>query len=87
MVRVVADLGWQVEGDAQPCYALGQQIPVAPVGFLRRGEARVLPHGPRPASVHRGLTATRERELTGSADVVWAHVTGPILPDGHRPDS
>ena len=49
VVRVVADLGRQVEGDAEAAHALGQQVAVALVGFRRGPEPGVLPHRPEPA--------------------------------------
>ena len=62
MVRVVAHLRRQIEGDAQAADALREQIPVARVGFRRRAEAGVLPHRPQPAAVHGRLDAAGERE-------------------------
>ena len=50
------------------CPACEQQLE-ARVGLLRRAEARVLPHGPEAAAVHRRLHAARERELAGIAEV------------------
>ena len=67
VVGVVAHLRGQVERDAQPADALGEQIPVAAIGFLGGGEAGVLPHRPQPAAVHRRLDATGEGELAREA--------------------
>ena len=39
-----------------------EQIAVAAVGFLGRGEARELPHRPQLAPVHVGMDAASERE-------------------------
>ena len=69
VVRVVAHLRRQVEGDAQAGDALCEQIAVAPVRLRRGPEPRVLPHRPQPAPVHRRLDAAREREGAGKAEV------------------
>ena len=65
MVRVVAHLGRQVEGDAEAGDALCEKVPIPPVGFRRRPEPRVLPHRPEAAAVHRGLDAAGEGERAG----------------------
>ena len=69
MVRVVAHLRRQVEGDAQAADALREQIAVARVRLGGRPEAGVLPHRPQPAAVHRRLDAAGERKLAGEAEV------------------
>jgi hypothetical protein len=69
VIRVVADLRGQIEGDAQPRDAVIEQIAKALVGFRRRREARVLPHRPGTAAVHVRLNAASERECAGGADV------------------
>jgi hypothetical protein len=46
MVGIQADLGGQVEGDAQAGLSLRKQIAVAAVRFLGGPEPGVLPHGP-----------------------------------------
>ena len=62
MVRVVAHLGRQVEGDAQAADALAQKVVIAPVGLGRGAKTGILAHGPEPAPVHRRLDATGIRE-------------------------
>ena len=62
VVRVVPHLRRQVEGDAQTADPLRQQVSIARVGFSGRAKARVLPHGPQPAAIHRGLDAACEGE-------------------------
>ena len=57
VVRVVARLRRQVEGDAQPGLAFVKQVAIAPVRLLRRREPRVLSHRPDAAPVHVGLHA------------------------------
>ncbi len=69
MVRVVAHLGRQVEGDAEAGDALREQVPIPPVGLRRRPEPRVLPHRPEAAAVHRGLDAAGKRERAGKAQL------------------
>ena len=59
VVRVVADLGRQIEGDAQAGLSLPEQIAIALIGFLRRGEARILAHRPETRAIHRRLDAAR----------------------------
>jgi hypothetical protein len=71
VVRVVAHLGRQIEGDAQPADAVVQEIAVPPVGFGRRPESRVLPHRPQPAAVHGRLNAAGEGKNTGETDVIF----------------
>ena len=63
VVRVVAELRRQVEGDREPGLAALEQVAVALVRLLRRGEAGVLPDRPRPAAVHVGVRPARVREL------------------------
>ncbi|GBD29431.1 hypothetical protein HRbin32_00520 [bacterium HR32] len=69
VVGVVAHLGGQVKGHAQPGLPLFQQEPVAPVGLLRGRVARVLSHGPQPATVQGRVDAPGVRELAREAQV------------------
>src|SRR6187455_255605 len=69
MVRVVAHLGRQVEGHAQPRHAVRQQMPVPLIRLAGRPEAGVLPHRPEPAPVHRRLDTPGERKFTRTAEV------------------
>ena len=74
IVRVVADLGGQVEGDRQPGLALLQKKPVALVGFGRSAEPGVLAHRPQASAIHVLVDAARERERP------WRRFLGtPIL--------
>ena len=57
VVGVVAELRRQVERDREARLPLLEQVAVALVRLLRRREARVLPHRPRPAAVHVADTA------------------------------
>ena len=67
-VGVDPHLRGQVERDREAGLARVEQVAEARVGLLRRAEARVLPHGPEAAAVHRRLHAAREREhAPGSA--------------------
>ena len=59
VVRVIADLGGQVEGDREPGLALVEQVAVALVGFRRCAEACVLAHGPQAAAIHVFVDAPR----------------------------
>ena len=69
VVRVVAELGRQVEGDGEPRLAALEQVAEARVRLLRRAEARVLADRPRPAAVHRRVRAARERERAGGLEL------------------
>ena len=68
VVRVVADLGGQVERHREAGLSLPEQVAVARVGFLGGGVPGVLAHRPQPAAVHRRLHAARERILPREAD-------------------
>ena len=70
IVAVVADLGRQIEGDAQAGLSLAQQVLEALVGFGGGAVARVLAHGPEAAAVHRRLHAAGEGVLAGEAELV-----------------
>ncbi len=59
VVGVVAAVGRQVEGDREAGLPGGQVAAVEGVGFLGRGEARVLAHRPRAARVHGGARPAR----------------------------
>ena len=52
VVAVVAAVGGEIEGDRQALLPGGDVAPVEGVGVLRRGEAGVLPDGPRLRDVH-----------------------------------
>ena len=60
MIGIIADLGGQIEGNAQSGLALLQKVTVATVRFLGGGESGILTHRPEPAAVHAGLNATPE---------------------------
>ena len=64
-VRVVADLGGQVEGDGEAGRALFQEIAVAAVRLRGAGVAGVLAHGPQPLAVHVLVEPAGEGELAG----------------------
>jgi len=69
VVRVVADLGRQVEGDRKTRLSTLQQVPVAAVGLGGGGVARVLAHGPEPLAIAGGPDPPGERR--------FARQTGP----------
>ena len=62
IVRVVAELRRQVEGDREPRLPAVEQVAVALVRLLGRREAGVLADRPRPAAVHVAVRAARERD-------------------------
>ena len=68
IVGVHAELRRQVERDRKTGLAVLEQVAVARVRLLGRGEARVLAHRPRPTAVHVGVRPARVRELAGQLD-------------------
>ena len=65
MIRVVAAVGGEVEGDREPHLPGGEVGAIEGVRLLRGREARVLPDRPRLPGVHRRARATDERERAG----------------------
>ena len=65
VVGVVAGLSREVESDAEAGLPLFEEVAVAGVGFLRRGEAGVLAHRPHAPAVHVGLDAAGVGVLAG----------------------
>ena len=65
VVRIVADLGGQIKGHAQPRLAMFQEILVAFVGFFGAGKTGILAHGPEPAPIHGGLHPAGVRKISG----------------------
>ncbi len=61
VVGVVAAVGRQVEGDAEPLLTGGEVAAVERVGLLGGREAGVLPDRPRLGGVHRRVGAAQER--------------------------
>ncbi len=61
VVGVVAELRRQVERDRQPRLTVVEQVAVARIRLLGRGEAGVLPDRPRAAAVHVGVRPARVR--------------------------
>ena len=59
VVRVVAHLRGQIEGDAEAADALRQEVAIPGVRFGGRAKAGVLAHRPQPAAIHRRLDAAR----------------------------
>ena len=81
MVRVVADLGRQVEGHREAGRPLGEEIPVALVRLRGAGVAGVLAHGPVPLAVHvrvepAGVGVPRDRPPLRVGDP--RHVLRPV---------
>src|SRR5258706_1918697 len=61
MVRIVAAMGGKIERDRKALLPGGQVAAVERVGIFRRGEASILPDGPRLIDIHRGVGATQIR--------------------------
>jgi hypothetical protein len=66
-VRVVADLGGEVEGHREAGGPVGEQEFVTAVGLFRVAHAGVLAHGPEAVAVHAGLDAAGEGEVAGES--------------------
>ena len=84
VVGVVAHQGGQVEGDRKAGLPLRQQVVVAAVGLLRRGEAGELAHGPELAAIHVAMDAARVGELARFADSRAGSTPSQILRAVHR---
>ena len=65
IVGIDAELGGEVEGDAEAGDAALEEELVAPVGFLGGGEPGVLAHGPGAGAVHGGVDAAGVGEVAG----------------------
>ena len=61
VIRVVAAMRRQIEGDRESLLSRRQIAPVEGIRLLRGREARVLPDGPRLHRVHRGVRTAQER--------------------------
>src|SRR5687767_9014294 len=83
MIAVVADLRRQIEGHAQAVDALRQQVAIAAIRLRRRAEARILPHRPQAAAIHRWLDAAREGKFAGEGKVAFRVERGEI-PRAHE---
>ena len=65
VVRIVAAMGGQIESHREALLPRRQIAAVEGVGFLGRGEARVLANGPGLAGIHGGIGAAQIRRQTG----------------------
>ena len=65
MIRIIAAMRSQIEGDRQSHLARSEVLPIKGVGFLGRGKARVLANSPGFDSIHRGSRAARIGRKTG----------------------
>ena len=79
VVRVVADLRRQIEGDAQAADALRQQVAVAAVRLRGGPKACVLPHRPQPAAIHRRLDAAGEWKLARIREIAFGVEAGQVF--------
>ena len=78
IVAVVATVGGEVEGDAQPLLPGREIAAIKGVGFLGRREAGVLADGPGPTGVHRRIRPTGERSDAGVTAVYAFRVFGIV---------
>ena len=78
IVAVVATVGGEVEGDAQPLLPRREIAAIEGVGFLGRREAGVLADGPGPTGVHRRIRPTGERSDAGVTAVYAFRVFGIV---------
>src|SRR5688572_24618713 len=83
MIAVVADLRRQIEGNAQAVDALRQQVAIAAIRLRRRAEARILPHRPQAAAIHRWLDAAREGKFAWERKVALRIERGEV-PRAHE---
>ena len=61
MVAVVTAVGGKIEGDREALLPGGKIATVKGVGILGRGEAGILPDGPRLGDVHGRVGTPQER--------------------------
>ena len=69
-VRIVAELGRQIEGDREAGLSAFEEIAVALVRFRGGRETGVLAHRPEPPAVHRRIDAACEWKRSRLAEVV-----------------
>ena len=67
MIGVIAAMGREIEGDREALLAGGEIAPVEGVGIFRRGEAGILPDGPRLGDIHGRVGAAQIRRDAGIA--------------------
>src|SRR5690349_12825086 len=70
MVGVISHESWKIECHRQSAATVFQQIFVAPIGFLRRGETGKLTHGIKLAAIAGSVNAARERRLPWISQVL-----------------
>ena len=70
VIRVVADLGGEVEGDREAHRSLREEIKVSLVRFARGPETRILPHGPKAGTVSTRMDSPGEGEGAWRRNVV-----------------
>ena len=78
VVGVVTAVGREVEGDGEALLTRGDIAAVEGVGFFRRGEAGVLPHGPGAEGIH-GRVGTTQVRLDARRVVEVLHVLVGVL--------
>ena len=76
VVGIETDLRGQVESHGESRLALRKEIPETGVRFDRRPVASVLPHGPKPAPILRGVNAAGKRVFAGKAGLVAGVMAG-----------
>ena len=69
IIGVITNLRRKIESAGKARAAVRDQITITLVGSFRRREASIHTHGPETAAIHGRLNATRERILTGEADL------------------
>jgi hypothetical protein len=82
MIRIVAAMRGQIEGDGQALLTRGEVAPVERVRILGRGEAGILPDRPGLVDVHGGVGAAHEGRQAGIGveEVEPGAIVGPIDP-------
>src|SRR5262245_40446882 len=84
MVGVVPHLRREIERDGQTRLPGLEQMMKPDVRLFGRSEPGILAHGPQPATVHRGMYATRVGKRARSAQIA-VRLAAPIRRAVHRP--
>ncbi|MGY2804836.1 hypothetical protein ACVIHF_001566 [Bradyrhizobium sp. USDA 4506] len=85
MIRVIAAMGGEVEGDRQALLSGREVAAIERVGILRRGEAGILPDGPGLVDIHGRVGAAQiGRDAGPGLEEVDAFEIGLAIDGLHR---
>ena len=65
MIRIIAAMGGEIEGDRKALLPRGEIAAIEGVGILGRGEAGILPHGPGLVDIHGRIRPAQKRRDAG----------------------